>query len=333
MTQGSGVLVIAEHSGGSLKPVVLEVVTAGRALADVMGSTVTVGVIGADIDEVAQAVASVAGVGEVVTVADDRLREYSGPAWTAAVTGMAEQVAPAVVLAPGTTSGRDYMPRVAARLKTGHAADAVEVAFVDGQILATRPMLGSRVQSTVAFEGDGIATVTMRPGSSARAEATGGSAAVRALDVALAGDDLCIQAEAPEVPAGGAGGQALNTAERIVAGGRGLGEPDKFSLVEDLARELNAAVAATRPLSDAGWRPHSDQIGQTGAQVSPKLYFAVGISGAVQHLVGIQNADYIVAINRDADAPIFNIASFGIVGDLFEVVPAVIAELQAVQGA
>jgi electron transfer flavoprotein alpha subunit len=198
---------------------------------------------------------------------------------------------------------------------------------VDGKVVATRPMLGSRVQAAVAFEGDGVATVTLRPGSSARAEATGGSAQARTLDVTITDDDLKVVAEAPEGVASGA--QALDGAERIVAGGRGLGEPDKFSLIEELAGELNAAVAATRPLADAGWRPHSDQIGQTGAQVSPKLYVAVGISGAVQHLVGIQNADYIVAINRDPDAPIFKIASFGIVGDLFEIVPALIHELRA----
>jgi electron transfer flavoprotein alpha subunit len=151
---------------------------------------------------------------------------------------------------------------------------------------------------------------------------------VRSLDVAFSDDDFRATAAAPEAPEG-AGKRALASAERIVAGGRGLGEPDKFALVEQLATELNAAVAATRPLSDAGWRPHSDQIGQTGAQVSPKLYIAVGISGAVQHLVGVQNADYIVAINRDPEAPIFKVASFGIVGDLFEVVPALIDELKA----
>ena len=328
MAQGSGVLVIADHAAGRLAPVTLESVTAARALADATGGSVTVGVIGDDVEGPAQAAASVAGVDEVVTVSNEHLATYNGPAWTTAVAGMVEQVKPAVMLAPATTSGRDYMPRVAARLGTGHAGDAVEVALVDGQVVATRPMLESRVQSAVAFEGDGVATVTMRPGASARAAASGGSASVRSLDVSFSDDDFRAQAAPPEAPEG-AGKQALASAERIVAGGRGLGEPDKFALVEQLASELNAAVAATRPLSDAGWRPHSDQIGQTGEQVSPKLYLAVGISGAVQHLVGVQNADYIVAINRDPEAPIFKIASFGIVGDLFEVVPALISELQA----
>ncbi len=331
MAGGSGVLVLVEHAEGELKPVSLEVITAGRSLADAMGGSVTVGVIGAGVAAPAESVSRVVGVDAVVTVDDEHLATYRGTAWTTVVASLIDEVQPAAVLAPATTSGRDYMPRVAARLGTGHAADAVGVAFADGKVVATRPMLESRVQSAVAFEGDGPATISMRPGSSPRAAAGDGSAPVRALDVDLSEADLALAVAPPEAPEG-AGKQALSTAERIVAGGRGLGEPDKFALIEELAAELNAAVAATRPLSDAGWRPHSDQIGQTGAQVSPKLYIAVGISGAVQHLVGVQNADFIVAINRDPNAPIFKVASFGIVGDLFEVVPAVIAELKAANG-
>lgn len=327
MTQGSGVLVVVEHAGGKLEPVTLEVVTAARSLADAMGGTVIAGVIGADVQGVADGVASVTGVDEVVAVRDDRLVTFSGPAWTAAVAKMIEEVNPSVVLAAATTSGTDYLPRVAARLETGHAANAVDVSWHEGKVVATRPVLESRVLSAVAFEGDGVATMTLRPGSSARAATTGGSAKVRTIDVMFTDRDLAVQAEAPEGVTPGV--QDLDSAERIVAGGRGLGTPDKFALVEELATELKAAVAATRPLSDAGWRPHSDQIGQTGAHVSPSLYIAVGISGAVQHLVGVQNADHIVAINRDANAPIFKMASFGIVGDLFEVVPALIEQLRA----
>jgi electron transfer flavoprotein alpha subunit len=234
-----------------------------------------------------------------------------------------------VAIGAATTAGRDFMPRVAARLQTGHAADAVAVSVEDGKVVAIRPVLESRVQSAVAFEGDGIATLTMRPGSSARAQASGGSAEVKPVDISLSDADLAVKAEPAKAPEGSPSSKALGTAERIVAGGRGLGAPDKFALVEELAAELNAAVAATRPLSDAGWRPQSDQIGQTGQQVSPKLYIACGISGQIQHQVGMQDADIIVAINRDPNAPIFKVASFGIVGDLFEVVPALIGELQA----
>lgn len=331
MPQGTGVLVFVEHADGALKPVTLELVTAARSLADTLGGPVTVAVLGGEVDAVAQAASQVTGVDAVVVASDAGLDPFTGPAWTAAATQAIDQVGPAVVIGGATTAGRDYMPRVAARLDAGHASDAVAVSVDEGKVVAIRPVLESRVQSAVAFEGDGIATLTMRPGSSARAEATGGSAEVRAIDVSLSESDLVVKAEAPKAPEGSPSSQALGTAERIVAGGRGLGAPDKFALVEELAAALSAAVAATRPLSDAGWRPHSDQIGQTGQQVSPKLYVAVGISGAVQHLVGVQNADYIVAINRDPNAPIFKVASFGIVGDLFEVVPALISELQAAQ--
>lgn len=327
MSAGSGVLVVGEQRDGALAPVTLELVTAGRALADALSGSVTVGLVGANIDDVAGSAAAASGVDEVLTVADERMTAYNGTAWAVAVSALAEEVGARVVLAPATTAGRDYMPRVAARLTTGHAADAVGVDVVDGKVVATRSMLEDRVQTAVAFEGDGPATISVRPGSFARAEASGGAAVVRALDVTLDDRAFTLTAEKPE--AAEAGQQALASAERIVAGGRGLGEPDKFALIEELATALNAAVAATRPLSDAGWRPHSDQIGQTGAQVSPKLYVAVGISGAAQHLMGVQNADYIVAINRDPEAPIFKVASFGIVGDLVEVVPAVIGELKA----
>ncbi|HEV2128301.1 MAG TPA: electron transfer flavoprotein subunit alpha/FixB family protein [Thermomicrobiales bacterium] len=329
MTQGSGVLVVAEQRDGNLTPATLELITAARSLSDSLGGNVTVGVVGAGIDRVAQAAAGVAGVDEVVTVTDDRMDAYNGPAWSAAVARIVEEVGPAIVMAPATTAGRDYLPRVAARLKTGHASDAVGVEIADGKVVATRLMFEDRVQTAVAFEGGGPAVIAVRPGSFARSEESGGSATVRALDFTLDDAAFTLTAEAPEAEA--AGQRALAGAERIVAGGRGLGEAEKFSLVEELAGQLDAAVAATRPLSDAGWRPHSDQIGQTGAQVSPKLYVAVGISGAAQHLMGVQNADYIVAINRDPEAPIFKVASFGIVGDLFEVVPAVIEELKAAQ--
>jgi electron transfer flavoprotein alpha subunit len=329
MAQASGVLVIAEHADGQLEPAALEAISAARVVADDLGGDVLVGVLGADIEGVAHTVADVAGVDEVVTASDGRLGVFNGPAWTAAISQMIEQTGPALVVAPATTSGQDYLPRVAARLSVGHAADAVDVAYEGGKIVATRPMLGSRVQAVVAFEGDGPATVTLRPGSFPRAQVTGEHASVRPLDVSLPEDVFLLQPSNPEGAAEGAA--RLNDAERIVAGGRGLGEPERFALVEELASVLNAAVAATRPLADAGWRPHADQIGQTGAAVSPMLYIAVGISGAVQHLVGIQNADYIVAINRDPNAPIFKVASFGIVGDLFEVVPAVIEELKSAQ--
>jgi electron transfer flavoprotein alpha subunit len=231
------------------------------------------------------------------------------------------------VLMPGTTAGRDYAPRVAARLGLGLVADCVDLHVEDGGLVAVRPVLGGRVQTAVRFEGDGPALATVRPGSFDLARPSGEAVEVANLPVELGPDDLKVRVIATLQE--DTGGKKLDGAERIVAGGRGLKEPDQFALVEELASVLNAAVGASRAVVDAGWRPHHEQVGQTGQTVSPRLYVAVGISGAVQHLVGMQSAEYIVAINRDPDAPIFKIASFGIVGDLFDVVPAVIEEIRA----
>jgi electron transfer flavoprotein alpha subunit len=236
---------------------------------------------------------------------------------------------PAVILAPGTTAGRDYAPVVAARLGAGLAADCTEVAAEGGQISALRPVLGGRAVSRVHFAQGQPALATIRPGSSARATAGATNSAVEPFTVTLSPDDLRVTLVGTE--AKGGEGSRLDSADVVVAGGRGLKEPDKFALVEQLAATLGGAVGATRAVVDAGWRPHHEQIGQTGRTVSPKLYIAVGVSGAVQHNVGMQGSDAIVAINRDPDAPIFKLASFGIVGDLFEVLPALNAELARVK--
>jgi electron transfer flavoprotein alpha subunit len=191
-------------------------------------------------------------------------------------------------------------------------------------------VLGGRAVSRVVFAGGEMAMATVRAGSFEKAEAGATSPAVEKLDVSLSDDDLRVAHV--EINPKGSGASRLDSADVVVSGGRGLKEPANFALVEELAAALGGAVGATRAVVDAGWRPHHEQIGQTGHTVSPKLYVAVGISGAVQHNVGMQGADSIVAINRDPDAPIFKIASFGIVGDLFEVVPAVTAEIRAARG-
>jgi electron transfer flavoprotein alpha subunit len=170
----------------------------------------------------------------------------------------------------------------------------------------------------------------VRSGSYQKAEPGLTNPVVERLDVAFTSDDLRVSLV--ETAPKGTGGSRLDSADIVVSGGRGLKEPARFEMVEDLAQAFGAAVGATRAVVDAGWRPHHEQIGQTGQTVSPRLYVAIGISGAVQHNVGMQGSDYIVAINRDPDAPIFKIASFGIVGDLFEVVPAVTAEVRNAKG-
>ncbi len=305
------VLVVTETSDGDLRPVSLELVTAGKHVAAATGGSVIALVMGSGINA-ATAALSGAGVDQVLVADDTRLAHFTSESATAVLVAAIQHVSPGIVLIPGTTSGRDFAPRAAARLGVGLAADCVDLSVEDGNLVAIRPVLGGKVQTAVRMPGSHPQMATVRPGSFEKAASGGGNAPTEQLSVALSPDDLRVTVTGTaEAEAGTA---SLDSASVIVAGGRGLKEPDKFSLIEDLAGALNAAVGASRAVVDAGWRPHHEQVGQTGRTVSPKLYIAVGISGAVQHLVGMQGSETIVAINRDPDAPIFKIASFGIVG-------------------
>ncbi|MBA2244197.1 MAG: electron transfer flavoprotein subunit alpha/FixB family protein, partial [Gemmatimonadetes bacterium] len=220
---------------------------------------------------------------------------------------------------------KDLAPRVAARLGVGYAADCTAFEVEGGEVVATRPRYAGKVFSRVRFTGK-PALLSVRPNvvmptQSARA------GEIRNLDVNLDGVDA--GAVVREVRA--AGGEKLDVSEApvIVSGGRGLREPENFKLLEELAEALgNAAVGASRAVVDAGWRPHGEQVGQTGKTVAPTLYFAVGISGAIQHLAGMRTSKYIVAINKDPEAPIFKVADYGIVGDLFEILPRLTEEVR-----
>lgn len=327
MATGTGVLVVAEVSAnGALRAVSWEMLTAARAIAAAHGGEVVGLVAGIGIADAAAQWGS--GGADRLLVADDaRLAGNLPGPMAAALQQAIAHVNPAVVLLPGTTAGRDYAPLVAARLGIGLAADCTEIAVDSGQVSVLRPVYGGRAVSKVTFAADQPAMVTVRPGSYARAEVGTTQPAIEPLNVNFPAEDMRVTLV--ETAAKGGEGSRLDTAEVVVSGGRGLKEPAQFALVEGLAESLGGAVGATRAVVDAGWRPHHEQIGQTGRTVSPKLYVAVGVSGAVQHNVGMQGSDFIVAINRDPDAPIFKIASFGIVGDLFEVVPALTAELRA----
>jgi electron transfer flavoprotein alpha subunit len=304
--------------------------TAARQVASEHGSGSVTGLfIGAGIADVARTWGS--GGADRVLIADNEGFAGLMPSTAAAaLTRAIAVVDPAVVLVPGTTAGRDYAPLVAARLGVGLAADCVSFGVEEGALTATRPVLGGRALTRVTFPGPGPIMVTVRSGSFARAEPGLTEPVVEMLDVELTPEDRRVSLV--ETTPKGTGASRLDSAEVVVSGGRGLKEPAHFAMVEELADALGAAVGATRAVVDAGWRPHHEQIGQTGRTVSPRLYVAVGISGAVQHNVGMQGSDYIVAINRDPDAPIFKIASFGIVGDLFEVVPALTTEVRNAKG-
>jgi len=325
------VMVIGEHQDGRPRPTSLELITAARRLAGPVGGTVTVAVAGSGVDAVAQAFAALDGVNEVLVVDHPALAPFLPGPWVGAVTSIVRLANPIVVLVPSSITGRDYAARVAARLGVGIAADATGLGIDPdrGSVTATRAVLGSRVETVVSFPGDGPAVITVAPGSFPAATSRAERAPVRAMEVTINAADL--KATMLEKVDHKAGAKALTDAERIVSGGRGLGKAENFAVVEELADAMGATVGASGATVGAGWRSHSDQVGSTGHIVSPKLYVAVGISGAPQHIVGMIGSENVVAINRDPEAPIFKVASFGIVGDLFEVVPAIVRRLQAAE--
>jgi electron transfer flavoprotein alpha subunit len=326
---GAGVLVVGEvAANGALRPVSCEMVSVGRELAGALEQPLLALLMGSDLDEQARTFGAT-GVDRLLVADDARLAGLVSEAAASVLTDVINQTNPAVVLVPGTTAGRDYAPRTAARLGVGLAADCVAVRIDGDAMVAVRPVLGGRAQTEVRLTGS-PAMATIRVGSYPKADPTGASPAVEAIPAELREAETRVRVVATTPK--GAGATSLDAAEFVVSGGRGLKEAARFKLVEDLAAALGGAVGATRAVVDAGWRPHQEQIGQTGRTVSPRLYVAVGISGAVQHNVGMQGSDYIVAINRDPDAPIFKLASFGIVGDLFEVMPALTSEIERVKG-
>lgn len=321
------ILVIAEFLNDQPRTLSLEAVHAASRLADHLDADVVVAVAGKSTEAMANRMAQVNGVHGVVAFESEHLEPFLPGVWAGAIASAINHVQPVAVMIPSSITGRDYAARVAARLRLGLVADVTGVGVDGGRVVAERSVLGGRVQTAVTFLSDPPAMMTIAAG--AFPSAGDGTHAAPVETVALSIDDADRRAEILETTVHEAGGRALGGAERIVTGGRGLGEAENFALVEQLANELDAAVGASGAVVGAGWRSHTDQVGSTGQSVAPKLYLAVGVSGAPQHLVGMQGAEHVVAINRDPDAPIFKVAAFGIVGDLFEVVPALIDELRA----
>lgn len=320
----SGILIVAETHEGALRPASLELATAALGIS----GDITALVPGGGIDSAAEEMAKT-GVAGVVAVDSERLSSFTTDPYAAAVEAAIKQVDPSVVLFTGTTAGRDLAPRIAARFGAPLAANAIELRLDGDALIASRPVLGGRVQSDVRLQAP-LVIVSIGPGAFEKASIASPQVAVEPLSVDFTSVPERVQVTGSATVDTG-GGATLANAEVIVAGGRGLKESANFALVEALASQLGGVVAASRAVVDAGWRPHQEQIGQTGKTVAPKLYFAVGISGAVQHNVGMQGSDHIVAINRDPDAPIFKLASFGIVGDLFEIVPELTRQLAAAE--
>lgn len=325
------VLVFVEHRGGALRTTALETVTAGRVLADALGTELVALLLGPPGIEGAAGTAGADALGRygadtVLLGASDAFAEYAPEGYTDVLAKVIEERAPQAVLFAASAMGKDLAPRVAARVKAGLASDATEVGVTDGRIVAVRPIYAGKAFMRVGFRSE-PAVVTVRPRSYAASESP------REPQV----EELAVQLD-PERRVGrvrAAAGEKkgrpdVAEAEVIVAGGRGMQGPENWKLLEDLADALgpDTALGASRAVVDAGWRPHGEQVGQTGKVVSPPLYFAIGISGAIQHLAGMRTAKCIVAVNKDPEAPIFKVADYGVVGDVLEVVPRLTEEIR-----
>jgi electron transfer flavoprotein alpha subunit len=316
------VLVFIEQRDGRVRSVSREALGEAVRLAERLSGPV-VAVCAAAADPGLAALGE-AGAERALLASDPRFALYDAEATAAVVAAAVEAVRPDVVLFAASAMGRDLAPRVAARLGLGLASDCTALAVEGGALRATRPVFAGKALQTLGFPRT-PALVSLRPKVFAPVSRAGRQANVEALAGAW-GDPS--RARVVRVAAAASGKADLTESEIIVSGGRGLKGPENFALLDQLASALGATVGASRAVVDAGWRPHSDQVGQTGKTVSPKLYVAVGISGAIQHLAGMSSSRCIVAINKDPDAPIFKVADYGLVGDLFEVVPALTEAVQ-----
>jgi electron transfer flavoprotein alpha subunit len=322
------ILVIAEQQGGRLNRATWETVAAAQQLPG--GAAVAVAVPGgpADVDAAAADVAG-AAVAEVLGVADAALQAYTADGYVQAIASLVAARKPAYVFLPHTYRTRDFAPALAARLDRPLVTDCVGIKAADGRPAFVRLLFQGKLAADVVPEGEPPYFVTFQIAAFRADSVARGSSPAPVARVAAAVDASAIR-QRPEEPFKEARQAVdLGQAERIVAVGRGIKAKEHIALAEKLASALGAEVAASRPICDAGWLPMERQVGSSGQTVAPKLYLALGISGAIQHLVGMKGARTIVAVNKDPDAPIFEVADLGIVGDLFEIVPALIAELGA----
>ncbi len=316
----SKILVFAEQRDGELKKVAFENLSLGKKLSTDLGAELVAVLIGNNISGLGEQLGKY-GASKVIACQNDALDLYQpeGYAKILADTVTAEDAS--IVIMGATLMGKDLAPRVATRLDAALATDCISVEVSNGDLKIVRPMYAGKVRATIRLKSD-KKILTVRP-NVYPAEGNPESAEV----IEVAADPGEIKTKVTEVMAGSKDKLDVTEADIIVSGGRGLKDPDNFHLISDLADKLGAAQGASRAAVDAGWRPYEEQVGQTGKTVSPSLYIAVGISGAIQHLAGMSSSKYIVAINKDPEAPIFKIADYGIVGDLFEVVPKMLEML------
>jgi electron transfer flavoprotein alpha subunit len=323
----TGVLVILEQQAGQWHRMSWETLAAGQQFAAALGQPLEAAVAGRGIEKLA-AEAATKKVSKVYAVEHELLAGYTADGFTAAFEALIRKTNPALVLFPHTYQVRDFAPKLATRFSQVLVSDAVAARFEGGSPVLVRLLFQGKLNGDVRVSGGGPHFASLQAGAWRADSLEAGSAEVETFTPAL---DAAKIRQKPEAPfRESARAVDLTAAERIVAVGRGIKEKENIPVVEELAKALGAELAASRPICDAGWLPMERQVGSSGQTVAPKLYVAIGISGAIQHLVGMKGAKTIVAINKDANAPIFEAADYGIAGDLFEVVPALIEELKKV---
>ena len=324
------ILCIGEVRGGELKRASLEICTAAAALAGQSGGTVSCALAGKGVKAHAGRFAEF-GAARVHVADSPALEPWSNLRAVRALKGIVDAVKPNLVLLPVTITGKDVAPRLAARLGVACASDCVGISWTGSDFRFERPMYGGRAMATVEFSKPGIRVATFRPNVVfPMAAAKPGAGEV--VDAAVPEDAADLRAVVKAFSASPSQRPELTEAPVIVSGGRAMGSAEKFKVLEELADVLGAAVGASRAAVDSGYAPVAVQVGQTGKTVNPSLYIACGISGAIQHLAGMRTSKVLVAINRDPGAPIFKVADYGIVGDLFEIVPLLTAELKKMRG-
>jgi electron transfer flavoprotein alpha subunit len=318
-----GVWIVAEQREGALRKVSFELASTARKLADQLGEEVSAVLLGSGVEAMAAELGKY-GVDKVFVADNPALEPYTTDAHAAAVAKAVKDNDPSILLLGASMQGKDLSARLVGKLATGMATDCIDVKIADGKLLAIRPMYAGKCFGEVIVTGT-PQMASLRPNVFTIVENAKAGAVVK-FDPAL--DAAQLKTKVLEVQKEAAGKIDVSEANIIVSGGRGMKGPEGYGILEELAKTLGAAVGASRAAVDAGWRPQSDQVGQTGKVVSPNLYIACGISGAIQHLAGMSSSKYIVAINKDADAPIFQRADYGIVDDLFKVVPALTGEVK-----
>ena len=335
-----GVFVFAQQVDNKLSGIALELIGKGKDLAKDLNTEVTAVLVGHEVKDLADELAAY-GADRVILVDDPELKEYRTEPYAHALSSVIEKYKPEIFLVGATAIGRDLGPRVSARIHTGLTADCTQLDIGDfpmnpipgkeqlhNQLLMTRPAFGGNTIATIACPEFRPQMATVRPGVMQKApKVEGAKAVVEEFNPGFTPDDKYV--EILEVVKSVVDTVDIMDAKILVSGGRGVGNPENFKLLDDLAEVLGATVSCSRAVVDAGWKPKDLQVGQTGKTVRPNVYFAIGISGAIQHLAGMEESDLIVAINKDETAPIFDVADYGIVGDLNKIVPALKEKLKA----